>query len=741
MRLRARDRTLLLIEQYLLVATPKGGSNELRPAERVRASAPAVSAAGLAVLFFTLLLTTSSLTQRTRKPSGSTSPISTIQAQANFNAQQFAGTWRLVAVGSPCRFLQEQGHRAEATTLHAAPQGAAMAVSTFRKLDGICWQVRHLFGDTGVPGRFLLQGARVPVRVVVAETDYQNFAILYLEKARKLSVKLYVRSLPVSDSALDVFEQRVREANLTEHQIFFFPKYGEFSPPSHLLPDTCAPLLLPGPLGFCETADQFHILNGSETDKEDIQVIETDYIKFSLVLSIRQTSSHTITRVSLLGSCEPLRVNQTGTLSESGKVSTSFLKAESEDYHQNWLTTADSILTASQLDFAPPHRHSTSSAPNTNKHLSQRGTGWLSLIAVTRNSSLFSPRCWLQAQTPAPLQAMAALHMLWMGLVLLGLLGFPQTPAESKSYDSVQPNFQEDRFLGRWYSAGLASNSSWFREKKPVLLMCKTVVAPSTDGGLNLTSTFLRKNQCETKIMVLQPAGVPGQYNYNSPHWGSVHSVSVVETNYDEYALLFSRGTKGPGQDFRMTTLYSRTQTLKDELKEKFTAFSQAHGLTEEDIVFLPQPGASAPPPRAKCRPPGRFCAPGLIPGNTGSPGYRPAPQSCPSVPRDTEVPPLRGLRSLRVTKSVLLRRRSQSTAGLAPGKTALLSWPLHRCLLRFAFCRQARALPASCVTVSRRVVETGTVAASTSSEWGVGMWGAGAQRAGAVPDSPSRPV
>ncbi|XP_040601186.1 complement component C8 gamma chain isoform X2 [Mesocricetus auratus] len=193
-----------------------------------------------AVLFFTLLLTTSSLTQRARKLSGSASPISTIQAQASFSAQQFAGTWLLVAVGSACRFLQEQGHRAEATTLHTAPQGAAMAVSTFRKLDGICWQVRQLFGDTGVPGRFLLQapGGRAPVHVVVAETDYQNFAILYLEKARKLSVKLYVRSLPVSDSALDVFEQRVRGANLTEHQIFFFPKYG-----------------------FCKTTDQFHILN------------------------------------------------------------------------------------------------------------------------------------------------------------------------------------------------------------------------------------------------------------------------------------------------------------------------------------------------------------------------------------------------------------------------------------------------------------------------------------------------
>ncbi|XP_029423585.1 complement component C8 gamma chain isoform X1 [Nannospalax galili] len=194
-----------------------------------------------AVFFFTLLLAAGSLGQRARKPPRPPSPISTIQAQASFSAQQFAGTWFLVAVGSACHFLQEHGYQAEATALHTAPQGAAMAVSTFRKLDGICWQVRQLFGDTGVPGRFLLQaqGTSGPVQVVVAETDYQNFAILYLERARKLSVKLYARSLPVSNSALSVFEQRVRGANLTEDQVFFFPKYG-----------------------FCKTADQFHILDG-----------------------------------------------------------------------------------------------------------------------------------------------------------------------------------------------------------------------------------------------------------------------------------------------------------------------------------------------------------------------------------------------------------------------------------------------------------------------------------------------
>ncbi|KAK2120748.1 Complement component C8 gamma chain [Saguinus oedipus] len=135
--------------------------------------------------------------------------------------------------------------------------------------DGICWQVRQLYRDTRVPGRFLLQaqGARGAVHVVVAETDYQSFAVLYLERAGQLSVKLYARSLPVSDSVLSGFEQRVREAHLTEDQIFFFPNYGECPqqiPASatptfwaDVQPDPCL-----GPPGFCEAADQFHVLNG-----------------------------------------------------------------------------------------------------------------------------------------------------------------------------------------------------------------------------------------------------------------------------------------------------------------------------------------------------------------------------------------------------------------------------------------------------------------------------------------------
>lgn len=46
----------------------------------------------------------------------------------------------------------------------------------------------------------------------------------------------------MNDSVLDVFERRVREANLTEDQILFFPKYGECPQPVTLLGDARPPL-------------------------------------------------------------------------------------------------------------------------------------------------------------------------------------------------------------------------------------------------------------------------------------------------------------------------------------------------------------------------------------------------------------------------------------------------------------------------------------------------------------------
>ncbi|XP_061290210.1 prostaglandin-H2 D-isomerase isoform X1 [Bos javanicus] len=219
---------------------------------------------------------------------------------------------------------------------------------------------------------------------------------------------------------------------------------------------------------------------------------------------------------------------------------------------------------------------------------------------------------------------MATPNRLWMGLLLLGVLGVLQTPAPAQA--ALQPNFEEDKFLGRWFTSGLASNSSWFLEKKKVLSMCKSVVAPAADGGLNLTSTFLRKDQCETRTLLLRPAGPPGCYSYTSPHWSSTHEVSVAETDYETYALLYTEGVRGPGQDFRMATLYSRSQNPRAEVKEHFTTFAKSLGFTEEGIVFLPKTAPGPGPAR---------CSSGNTTSLDSSHAHRvPGPGSAPGMQR-----------------------------------------------------------------------------------------------------------
>uniref|UniRef100_A0A8C0RCJ6 Prostaglandin-H2 D-isomerase n=2 Tax=Canis lupus familiaris TaxID=9615 RepID=A0A8C0RCJ6_CANLF len=139
------------------------------------------------------------------------------------------------------------------------------------------------------------------------------------------------------------------------------------------------------------------------------------------------------------------------------------------------------------------------------------------------------------------------------------------------------------------------------------------------------TSNRIRKDQCETRTLLLRPAGTPGCYSYTSPHWGSTHDVWVVATNYEEYALLYTAGSKGLGQDFHMATLYSRTQTPKAEIKEKFSTFAKTQGFTEDAIVFLPQTGDRRPRTWPSCtallfplRPPGPW--PWCLPAPTLAP-------------------------------------------------------------------------------------------------------------------------
>ncbi|NXK68815.1 CO8G protein, partial [Sylvietta virens] len=155
---------------------------------------------------------------------------------------QLSGKWFLVSMASRCSYLAEHSHQLEATMVTMTIlDGQSLAISTFRKLDRMCWEIRQHYLPAQAPRHFLLKGEGdcSKVDVVVGEADPSSFVILYYRKGRNISVKLYGRTSLVNDTVVDKFEQYVKAVGLSEDVTYYFPTYG-----------------------FCDSADEFHIIDG-----------------------------------------------------------------------------------------------------------------------------------------------------------------------------------------------------------------------------------------------------------------------------------------------------------------------------------------------------------------------------------------------------------------------------------------------------------------------------------------------
>ncbi|XP_066188680.1 complement component C8 gamma chain [Sylvia atricapilla] len=178
---------------------------------------------------------------RRRQPPPPQSALDKVVAQEGLSLDELAGNWFLVGMASRCSYLAEHSHQLEATMVTMTIlDGESLAISTFRKLDRVCWEIKQHYLPAQAPGRFLLKDHRKNSKVdmVVGEADPTSFIILYYEEGQKISVKLYGRSSVVGDAVMDKFEQRARAVGLSEDVTYYFPTYG-----------------------FCESADEFHVLN------------------------------------------------------------------------------------------------------------------------------------------------------------------------------------------------------------------------------------------------------------------------------------------------------------------------------------------------------------------------------------------------------------------------------------------------------------------------------------------------
>ncbi|CAJ0941568.1 unnamed protein product [Ranitomeya imitator] len=151
----------------------------------------------------------------------------------------------------------------------------------------------------------------------------------------------------------------------------------------------------------------------------------------------------------------------------------------------------------------------------------------------------------------------------------------------------VQPDFQEDKIVGKWYGIGLASNSAWFQSKKQQMKMCTTVITPTADGNLDVVATYPKLDRCEKRSMTYIKTDQPGRFLSKSPRYGSDHVIRVVETNYDEYTLMHAIKTKGSEVN-TIVSLHGRNKDLRPELLEKFKELAKEQGLTDDNIIILP---------------------------------------------------------------------------------------------------------------------------------------------------------
>ncbi|XP_022045703.1 complement component C8 gamma chain [Acanthochromis polyacanthus] len=159
-------------------------------------------------------------------------PIDLAQPAQNIDLQQMTGTWYLLNTASKCSYLINHGTKVEPTVMtltRPAGSNQMLSVSTKTRHNHQCWEILQVYHLTPTSGRLTLKGARpeLNIDIVIAETDYTSYAIMYYQKHGKITLKLYSRSVDdLSEPMLTKFEELAEKQGLGLAYLFPFPTYS-----------------------------------------------------------------------------------------------------------------------------------------------------------------------------------------------------------------------------------------------------------------------------------------------------------------------------------------------------------------------------------------------------------------------------------------------------------------------------------------------------------------------------------
>ncbi|CAL8277995.1 unnamed protein product [Merluccius merluccius] len=136
----------------------------------------------------------------------------------------------------------------------------------------------------------------------------------------------------------------------------------------------------------------------------------------------------------------------------------------------------------------------------------------------------------------------------------------------------------------RWYRVGLAYDAPGFLPlHKEKLKVTMGLITPQPNGTVNLTMWAMRSSGCHNIMYQYERTSTPGHYTYFSTRHNRTKDITVVETNYIEYALVLKN--KKFDREFTQVALYGRSQKVRHDIIQKFKSFAASRGFPRESII------------------------------------------------------------------------------------------------------------------------------------------------------------
>uniref|UniRef100_A0A8C5QVM2 Lipocalin/cytosolic fatty-acid binding domain-containing protein n=1 Tax=Leptobrachium leishanense TaxID=445787 RepID=A0A8C5QVM2_9ANUR len=151
---------------------------------------------------------------------------------------------------------------------------------------------------------------------------------------------------------------------------------------------------------------------------------------------------------------------------------------------------------------------------------------------------------------------------------------------------SVQPNFNPDKFAGKWFGLAVASESPEVRSKYWSVFTSDFTF--TDNGNLKVETTKPKNGRCKKETTTYTKTDTPGRYTTEDK--GVKVTLEVTETDYTEYAYIRTNYRRREVPDF-LLSLFGRTLEVDPETYLRFKEIAEDIGLDIGNVFHLPPTG------------------------------------------------------------------------------------------------------------------------------------------------------